>query len=592
MNRRLRLRKVMLAVMVMVAAIALTACNPHQFKAKAAQVSQIVARCPGEPKTFNYAFIASYPNIFIPFTFDGLITESGKGEIEPALAESWQFSPDKLRVTFTLREGLKWSDGAPLTVDDVLFSFNEVYLNEAIGSTVRDSLQMGQNKAVPKVQKVGDRQVEFILPEPFAPIIRSVGSGKILPAHVLRSTVQEKDKDGKPKFISTWGTDTDPTKVIVNGPYRMASYRPGQRLVFERNPYYWRKDAQGKQLPYVDRLIWQIVESADTALVQFRSGGMDMLGIGPASFSLLKREEKRNNFTIYQGGPDSGTSFIGFNLNKGSRNGKPLVDPIKSRWFNTKEFRQAVAYGIDRQTMVNNLFRGLGKLQNSPISVQSPYFLSPEKGLKVYDYNPEKAKQLLQSVGFKYDAQGQLFDADGNRVRFTLSSSSGSRLGGALLAQIKSDLEVIGMRVDLQPIDFGVLVERLNNSLDLEMYYIGFTGGVEPNDGANLWLPDGSSHMFNQKPQTNQTAIDGWQVADWEAQIGKLYIQAARELDESKRKALYEETQRLAQEYVPMIYLINPLVLSAVRNRVQGVDLSALYYEQSLWNVHELKVVD
>ena len=137
-------------------------------------------------------------------------------------------------------------------------------------------------------------------------------------------------------------------------------------------------------------------------------------------------------------GPATGTSFVFFNLNKGKRNGKPLVDPIKSKWFNNKEFRQAVAYAIDRQTMINNTFQGLGQTQNSPISVQSPYYLPPEKGLKVYDYNLDKARELLKKAGFKYNSQGQLLDSEGNRVRFTLLTNSGNKIREAMGAQIKS----------------------------------------------------------------------------------------------------------------------------------------------------------
>jgi peptide/nickel transport system substrate-binding protein len=285
-----------------------------------------------------------------------------------------------------------------------------------------------------------------------------------------------------------------------------------------------------------------------------------------------------------------GTSFIAFNLNKGQRNGKPLVNPVKSRWFNTVAFRQAVAYGINRQAMINNISRGLGALQDSPMIVQSPYYLSPKEGLKAYDYNPEKSKELLKGAGFKYDSKGQLFDAQGNRVRFTLLTNSGGR-AEFVGSQVKQDLSKIGMQVDFQAIAFNVLVDKLSNTLDWDCYYGGITGGsVEPNSGANTWSPDGGLHIFNQKPQPGQPPIEGREVADWEEKIGQLYIQGAQELDEAKRKAIYVETQRLAQEYVPFIYLVNPLSLAAVRDRIQGIKYSAI--GGTLWNVYELKAVD
>jgi len=368
----------------------------------------------------------------------------------------------------------------------------------------------------------------------------------------------------------------------------LESYAVNQRVVFRRNPYYWRKDTQGNSLPYIDRFIWQIIDSPDTALIQFRSLGLDLLEIGPASFQLLKREEERGSFKIHAGGPDFGTNFLCFNLNRGRRNGKPLVDPIKSRWFNNVAFRQAVAYGIDREAMLNNVYRGLGELQNSPISVQSPYYLSPKEGLKVYNYNPEKAKELLREARFKYNHKGQLLDAEGNRVRFTMISQASNRTVDAIGSHVKRDLSKIGIQVDFTPIDFAVMVDKITNTLEWESYFGLITGSVEPYSGANVWLPDGGFHPFNQKPQSGQPPIEGREVADWEAEIGRLYIEGARELDEAKRKEIYGETQRLAQEYLPFIHLINPLALAAIRDRIEGIKFSAL--GGTLWNIYELKI--
>jgi peptide/nickel transport system substrate-binding protein len=579
-----------LAFVVGWAVAALTACNPQSFKTQAAQVTQVVARIGTNPKTFNFALNESSPNVFA-LTYEGLIGTSGKGELQPGLAESWKVSDDKLKVTLTLRDGLKWSDGQPLTIEDVLFTYNEIYFNPKIPTNVRSVFEIGDKRELPKVAKVGDRQIEFTLPEPFSPILRSIGSGVVLPAHALRESVTTLNEKGTPKFVTTWRVDSDPQKVVVSGPYRLAAYVPSQRVVYERNPYYWRKDDKGQQLPYVPRVVVQIVENPDTALMQFRSNGLDMLDIGPSSFQLLKREVKRGKFTIFNGGPDAGTSFLAFNLNKGKRNGKPLIDPIKSRWFNTKEFRQAIAYALDRNKLINNTYRGLAAPQDSPIAVQSPYFRSRQDGLKYYDYNPEKAKELLKSVGFKYNEQGQLLDSEGNRVRFTLNGNTGSRVVESVLAQARQDLAKIGIQLDAQQIDFGTLVERISNTLDFECIFLGFGNDVEPNSVANLWQPDGSSHLYNQKPQPGQAPIEGREIPEWDAEIGRIFTQAAQEYDESKRKALYARFQQVVQEQVPMIHLVNALTLSAVRDQIQGVEISPLYYDQSLWNVGRMQVI-
>lgn len=576
--------------MALLGLIGLIACKPLDLSVHAAPLNQLVATAASDPKTFNCALIQEFPNV-AGFICEGLTFEDGQGEIQPGLAEAWKLSTDQKHLTLTLRAGLKWSDGSPLTATDVLFTYRDVFFNPKIPTAYRDIFKIGSQGLLPELRQLDDRQIEFILPEPFAPFLRNLAA-PILPAHALRDAVATSDSTGKPAFFSTWGTDTNPEQIVGNGPYRVLSYEPGQRLIFERNPYYWRRDHQGRQQPYIERVVWQIIASADTALMQFRAGGLDVINIGPASFALLKREEKRGHFTIYNGGPEAGTTFLTFNLNQGWRQGKPLVDPVKSRWFNQKEFRQAVAYALDRQTMVNNILRGLGTTQNSPISVQSPYHLTPEQGLKVYNYNPGQAKKLLLQAGFRYNSRNQLLDARGNPVRFTILTHTGSRTMEAIGAQIQRNLGAIGIQADFTPIDFGTLIEKVTNTLDWECYIGGITGGVEPNSGANIWLPEGSFHLFNQQPQVGQAALRGREVADWEVALGQLYEAGARELDEAKRKALYAETERITQENLPFIYLINPLTLAAVRNQVRGVKISSLNYESVLWNLFELQIED
>jgi peptide/nickel transport system substrate-binding protein len=585
-----RIRRGVLLLVLVLGAIVLTACNPNEFRTSAAQVPELVDWTLSDPKTFNYALSNESPNVF-SLIYIGLITENGiTGAIEPDLAESWKISEDKKRITFTLREGLKWSDGAPLTADDVVFSYQDIYLNPQIPTDIQDVLRIGKKRLLPSVRKLDDRHVEFITPEPFAPFLRSTGI-PILPKHILQESVEKKGSDGNPLFFSTWGTDTDPRKIICNGPYLLDSYVSSQRVIFRRNPYYWRKDEKGKPKPYIERIVWSVVENRDTALLQFRSGGLDISEpIRPEDFTLLKHEEKRGKFTLLVGGPRPVTTFMAFNQSQARRNGRPLVNPIKSRWFNNVSFRQAVAYAIDRNRINNTIYRGLGTLINSTLIPQSPYYLSPEQGLKVYNYDPAKAKQLLQAAGFKYDAKGQLFDADGHRVRFTLMTNAGNTIREAMISQIRQDLAKIGMQVDLNPINFNVLLDKVDNTLDWDAYLLAMGSGREPNDGSNIWSPDGSSHNFNQPPLPGKPPIEGRVLADWEAEIGRLFIEGAQELDETKRKAIYAKTQQLMQENLPWIPLVVERIMAAVRDRVEGVQYPEL--GGALWNIQDLYIVE
>lgn len=577
--------------------LTLTGCHPATLRTQAAQGSQLVLSTLQDPKTFNPALNQEFPNIFL-FTAQGLTSKNGvTGAVEPALAESWEISEDKLKIRFTLREGLKWSDGTPLTAADVVFTYQDVIFNPAIPTDLKDGLRIGAKGTFPSVIQLDLRRVEFSLPEPFAPFLRATAGPDgvtILPKHILEQSIHTKGDDGNLQFISLWGTSTSPQDLVVNGPYQIEQYVSGERILFRRNPYYWRQDTQGQPLPYIDRIFWKIVESTDTQLLKFRSGDLDVIGdvrpLRPEYFSLLKREEQRGKFRIENGGAWSGTTYLTFNLNRAkNQKGKPLVEPTKSRWFNTLEFRQAVAYAIDRPRMNNNVLRGIGTLQDSPISVQSPFYLSAQNGLKTYTYNPAEAKALLLKAGFIYNAQGQLLDSEGNRVRFTLLTNAGNKNREAMGAQIKQDLAQIGMQVDFNAINFSTLVDKINGSRDWDAHIIGFTGGVEPNSTANLWTSQGGSHSFNLATQPGQPPIVGWEPLDWEREIDRLFIAGAKELDEAKRQIIYGDFQKIVQEKLPVIHLVNEVALAAVRDRVQGLKYSGLP-SWGLWNIEELKL--
>ncbi|XZO04482.1 MAG: ABC transporter substrate-binding protein [Microcoleus sp.] len=578
------------SIVILLAAIltiTLSACTP----ARSNLVNRLIVPTPSGPATFNYPLNQSAYSVF-GYLNEGLIDENGlTSELEPGLAESWEVSKDGKKIVFTLREGLKWSDGEPMTTDDIIFSYDKIYFNDKIPSGLKDTLRVGMSRQFPKLKKLDSRRVEFSVAEPFAPFIRYAGGIPILPAHILQESISNTDSEGKPKFLSTWGTDTDPKKIVGNGQYRMLSYTPNQRVVLERNPYFWRKDTQGTTQPYIQQIVWQIIENTDTQLLNFRSGDLDSLDVQPEVFPLLKREEKRGKYTVFNGGPDTGSVFMCFNLNQGrNAQNQPFVDPIKSRWFATKEFRQAIAYGINRDAMTNNIYRGLGAPLHSPIPAQSPFYLSPKEGLKTYNYDPKKAKELLLTAGFKYNDAGDLLDREGNKVRFTLLMAAGKKVREQMGTQIKQDLGKLGIQIDTQFLSFNTYVEKLRLTKNWDTYLGGFTGGLEPHSGYNIWSVNGTLHSFNQGPQAGEPPIKGWKVADWEQKIDDLYVKASQELNEPKRKEIYAETQRIIAEQAPFIYMVNPLTFEAVRDRISGIKYSAI--GGAFWNLYELKITE
>ncbi len=599
-------RLLLLGVVIFGLAVALPSCRSldrlrlENFRTEeSASVPTIISTIIGEPKTFNYLLVSeSTSSDVLSMMYTGLLgSDLITGEIVPALAESWKVSEDGKTIVYVLKENLKWSDGEPLTVDDIIFTYNDLVFNEEIPAGLRDVMRIGAEGKLPTVRKLDDRRVEFQIPEPFAPFLRTTGAA-ILPKHILEKTITTRGPDGQLLFLSTWDTSADPTTIVGNGPYKIKQFVPGERIVFESNEYYWDTGEDGRQKPYIKELVWPVVTSQDAEFVRFRSGDSDTVSVTPNIFPLVKRDEKQSNYTVYEGGPVASRFFITFNLNKGSLNGKPVVNPVKAAWFNNVSFRQAVAHAIDRQTMLNNVFKGLGEFQNSQIAPQSPYYLKEgvpvqgyPDGLPVYDYDLEAAKKLLTDAGFEYRGD-QLFDAEGNRVRFTLQTNVGNNLRESVIAQISQNLAQIGIQADANPIDFNKLVANMDNTLDWDAIVLSFGAGIEPNSSANLWTTGGDSHFFNYQPST-LPPLPGREVADWEQEISDLYVQAAQELDEARRKTLYAKTQILVQENLPFIHLVGQESMWAVRNDIQNVKPTALSGTLGpLWNIDELELAE
>ena len=319
----------------------------------------------------------------------------------PELAEGWEIEDDGLRVIFTLRSGLRWSDGEPLTARDVAFTFEDIIFNDAIPTSSRDVMRIGESQALPQFRLIDDLHFEFTLPEPFAPFFQIVGV-PIYPAHILADSIERTDEDGQPEFLSIWGINTPPRELLSNGPYIITDYIPNQRLEYEPNPYYYRSELVGEQLPRLPRIVRQIVASQDNQLLQFRSGSVDIFsGVRGSDFQLLKQGEEAGGYTVYSLGPSLTNNYISFNQSAGNNpeTGELLVDPIKHRWFADVNFRRAVSHALNRQGWIDSVLRGLGAPQTSPISPANPFHYSPEDGLPVYDYSPETARNISGDGG-------------------------------------------------------------------------------------------------------------------------------------------------------------------------------------------------
>jgi peptide/nickel transport system substrate-binding protein len=377
----------------------------------------------------------------------------------------------------------------------------------------------------------------------------------ILPKHCLIQAVKEK------KFSFTWGIDTPPAQIIGTGPFMLSEYHPGERLVFKRNPHYWKKSSQGEALPYLDKIIYLIIPDNQAQLLKFIDGELDSTGVSGSDYPLLKPLEAQKNFKIYEAGANYDSSFVTLNQNPGinPNTHKPFIDPVKLSWFTNLDFRRAIAHVIDKKKIIEILNNGFGLPQNGPMSPSSGFFYNPD--VTVYDYNLDKARAILKQAGFKYRNSDQMLeDPQGHAVEFNLYTADAGIAGRVQMAAIiRSDLEKIGMKVNLVPVEFNTLVNKLMASFDWDMVMIGLTGGVEPHFGQNVWHSSGGLHLWNPHQAVPAT--------DWEKRIDEIYDQGSQELDENKRKVLYDEFQRIVADQLPVIYTVLNMDMYAVRNK-------------------------
>ena len=529
-----------------------------------------------EPLTLNLALANDASSVdVLGYLFEGLTRTSWlTDEVEPALAESWSRSDDGLIWIFRLREDVAWHDGTPFTAHDVVFTFNDIIYNPDIEANARAAFnfrivdeETGAWQTAPMtVTALDDHTVRCELPVPFAPFLRSMEAA-IFPRHILAPHVD----DGT--FADAWSVDSDPSRVIGTGPFTIARYRPGERVVLQRNPDYWLSDDAGNPLPYLDEIVHLIVPDLETVLATFKAGDSDVHGVLGEEFAGLEPLQADGNFTIHRRGPGFGSEFLTFNLNPAA------VAPPTLSWFQNIRFRRAAAHSIDRNRIIDEVLHGLGFPQWSSVGPVAGDFHNPD--VRRYEYDVAEARRLLDELGWQ-DSDGDGFREDeaGNPIVFSLLTNAGNSVREQIGAVIQHGLTEIGIETDYKVIDFGDLVFRLTATYDWDALLIGYTGGTDPHGNIGLWHSSEPLHLWH--PNQMQPATR------WEAEIDDLYIRASQELDPGERASLYHRAQAVAAENLPLIYTVQSERLNAVRN-VFGNTAPTLY---GLWDIRYLYRTD
>lgn len=528
-----------------------------------------------EPLTFNFPLADDASSSgYLSYVFEGLTETSWLDDsIEPALAESWEHSDDGLEWTFHLRRDVTWHDGEPFTAHDVDFTFNRIVYNDDIPTSDRegfifvyeDETTGEQTDGRMTVTAVDDYTVKIVLPVSYAPFLRSMGY-PIYPKHILEPHVDAGT------FEEVWDVGTDPSEVIGTGPFTIVSYTLGDRLTLERNPDYWMRDSAGNSLPYLDEIVYLIVETLEEELALFQAGESDAHGVLGEEYPVLEPLQEEGNFTVYRRGPGFGTTFLTFNVHPGTNpDGDLYMRPEARAWFETLEFRQAVAHTADKTRVVEETLNGLGYPQWSSISPATGDFHNP--GVRRYEHDLDAANARLDGLGWTdKDGDGVRGDGSGNPIAFTLVTNDGNTVRQRATSIIAEGMRSIGLGVDFQVINFGLLVEQLTTTYDWEAVVIGFTGGPDPYSAISFWHSDAYFHLWYPNQPEPATA--------WEAEIDELFTAASQELDHEERVRMYHRAQEIAAEQSPVIYTALSERLTAVRN-VFGNVTPTLY---GLWD--------
>jgi len=477
-------------------------------------------------------------------------------DVEPWLAERWTRSPDGRQFTIKLRPNVQFSDGHALSSDDVVFSFEAAYATDA-GDTLKID---GKPLTVVAVDPL---TVSLTFPQPFAPGVRILDNLLVLPRHRLEPAL----KNGT--LRTAWGLSTPPSELVGLGPFVLSAYQPGQRLVFVRNPHYWRHDDKGTALPYLDRITLDVVPDQSTQLLRLESGETDaMPSAMPAeAYASLKQGADTGKLHLYDLGPALFPDVLWFNLKPGA-----FADDPRASWLQRKELRQAVSLAVDRKAFVDTVFLGAAVPVFGPVSpTNARWYWNATPSIP---HDPDRARQLLESIGI----------TPAHPAQFTILTQKGRPSFERGVSVIRDELKKIGVTVDVAAIEGNTLVQQILAAKYDAVYFQFSLSDTDPAMSADFWPSSGTEHFWNREQKKPSTA--------WEARIDDLYRRQSAAADQAERKKAFDELQSVFVDEQPMIYFAAPRVFVASSARVGNVAPSAAVQlpPRILWSPDTLTV--
>jgi peptide/nickel transport system substrate-binding protein len=531
-----------------------------------------------EPKTFNFLMSDELSSRYIGrFMFWGLLNfDVPTQTVKPGLAYWWTNSPDGKTWTFKLRKNLHWSDGAPITADDVVFTWNDIVYNPDIPNPVRDQFIIDGKKFT--VSKLDALTVQVTTPEVYAPFLQAFGYDvPVYPKHTLA-------KYANASFPSAFGVNWNPQDIVCDGPYCLREYKQSEYAVLQRNPYFHEVDSHGTRLPYFDQIIFSIVPDYNTQSLRFLSGESDADDfIYPYEYDQFKTASANGKFNFLEPGVGLVTTFFWFNQNTNinAQTGKHYVDAVKLKWFRNEKFRQAISYAIDRNDIIKSVESGHGVPQYGFLTEGYQNWYDPK--IKTYPYDPAKAAELLKGIGIeKRNGDNFLTDSNGNQIEFVFNTNIENNERNKMAILIVSDLQKIGIHAIFQPVEFNTLITKIDDTYDYDCVLLGnySDGGTDPYNAMTILKSGGYDHYWFPRQKTP--------VTTWEARIDQLMDAQMQTLDMNEREKDFNEVQEILAEEQPMIFTVTPMYYAAIRPDIGNVRATPLSYYQVTWNAEEL----
>ena len=500
-----------------------------------------------EPKTFDPLLVEDEASVSIRYLTGGVLVRVNRRtqQAEPELATSWTLSRDGRSITFDLREHLYYSDGTPFSAEDVAYTMKRL-MDPALHSPTGDSFRSGSGAVRTEVHS--PTRITIAFPAAVA------GMDKLFDqVAIVSSRSPNKER-------------------AALGPFYVADYKPGVYVLLKRNPNYWRHDAAGHQLPYIDSVRMSIQPNRDIEVLSFRRGEIDLINWLDTEY--YDRLAMQSPALVHDAGPGLDSEQMWFNQVPTAP-----IPAYKRAWFRSTNFRRAISEAINRADLCRVVFGGHAQPAAGPVSPANKFWFNAK--LQTPGYDAAGALRLLQQDGFHLQGTS-LLDRDGHGVEFSIITNAGNKSRERMATMIQQDLGKIGINVHVVTLDFSSLIERITESYNYEGALLGTTNtDLDPNAVMNMWLSSAENHQWNPRQKSPETA--------WEAEIDRLMKEQAASLDPAKRKVCFDRVQEIVVEQQPFIYLVNKNALSAVAATVANASPVALR-PQTYWNIETLSL--